>query len=115
MNFLLKKFGALLKKTFGEPDSVIADPVPDEGGFTIKTDRSKEAAYLVIREDISGGQNIRGFSVSADGKEIYRSDCVGHKRIVPLNGLKPESITFRVEKSAGDYRVRDIALFDERN
>ena len=111
----LEKFGALLKKTFGEPDSVITDPAPEDGGFTIKTDRSKEAAYLVIREDISGGQRIRGFSVSADGKEIYRSDCVGHKRIIPLNGLKAENITFRVEKSAGDYRVRDIALFDKRN
>ncbi|MCR5263548.1 MAG: alpha-L-fucosidase [Clostridiales bacterium] len=111
----LNEFGALLRKTFGEPDFILTDPVSADGVFELRREAGKEAAYLVIREDISGGQRIREFSVSADGKEIYRSHCVGHKRIIPLDRLKAGNITFRVERSEGEYRLRDIAIFDKRD
>ncbi|MCR5263549.1 MAG: alpha-L-fucosidase [Clostridiales bacterium] len=109
-----RKFGALLEKIFGEPDIILTDPEPYDGCVTLHCDIDEPMAYLVVREDISEGQHIREFSVRADGKELYRSNCVGHKRIIPLNGLCAGTLDFKVEISAGDFRIRDIAVYEKR-
>lgn len=106
-----RAFGKLLRETFGTPLTVLDAPVPDEAGFfTLTVPEGKTARYLVIREDIREGQRIRGFEVFADGEKIYASQCVGHKRIVPLGENAYKTVSFRVTEGAEDWRIRDIAL-----
>ena len=70
-------------------------------------------AYLSIREDIAQGQHIRAFRVLADGTEIASGHCVGHRRIVPLGGIRFRELSFVVDEAAGTFGIRDIALYAE--
>lgn len=107
-----RAFGKLIRETFSTP---LAIQTPDSAlTCTLNVPSGKTARYLVIREDISDGQHIREFAVEADGREIYRSQCVGHKRIVPLakyGVTNAQAVTFRVTQSVGEARLRDIALY----
>ena len=50
----------------------------------------------------------------ADKKEIYRSNCVGHKRINPLESLNAsiaKEFTFKITETAGDAKIRDAAIY----
>lgn len=107
-----RAFGRLIRETFSTP-LVIHTP-GNEPVCTLTAPDGKKARYLVIREDISDGQHIREFAVEADGREVYRSQCVGHKRIVPLAKYGAEgahSVTLRVTQSAGEMHLRDVALY----
>lgn len=105
-------FGKLIRETFGTP--IAAVEAPDSLDCTLTAPEGKTAKYLVIREDITDGQRIRAFTVLADGREIYRSSCIGHKRIVPLSKYGAEgakSITFTVTEHAGEAKLRDVAIY----
>lgn len=107
-----KEFGALIKKTFSNPVAVLENPVPEkETDFVLNVDMEKKLGYLVIREVIEEGQHIRGFAVLVDEQVIYESQCIGHKRIVPLNGIKAERITLRITKAGKGWGLRDIAVY----
>ena len=105
-------FGKLLRETFGTPLAIAE--APDSLDCPLIAPEGKTAQYLVIREDIADGQRIRAFVIQADGREIYRSNCVGHKRIVPLARYGAEgakSITVTVTEAVGEARLRDVALY----
>ena len=105
-------FGRLLRETFGTPLAIAE--APDSLDCTLIAPEGKTAQYLVIREDIADGQRIRAFVIRADEREIYRSNCVGHKRIVPLARYGAEgakSITFTVTEAVGEARLRDVAIY----
>ncbi len=102
-------FGKLIRETFGNPLAVCESPAAGQD-VTLTLPEGKPANYLVIREKIDEGQHIRAFTVLADGKEIYKSHCVGHKRIIPLNGLTAKEITFRVTEAAPGWALRDVAV-----
>lgn len=104
-----REFGRLIKDTFSVPLAVSS-----AANAALRAPEGRAAKYLVIREDIADGQCIREFTVSADGKEIYRSNCVGHKRIIPLADLGcggTEEFTFAVTESVGEAKLRDIAIY----
>ena len=111
----LRQFGALIRKTFSDPVASLTSPAPENGRCTLKCGGDIPLSYLVIREDIREGQKIREFSVKADGKEIFGSHCIGHKRIIPLNGLCAGEIDLEVIKSAGGYGIRDIAVYSKKD
>lgn len=72
------------------------------------------AKCFVVRKDITDGQHICEFVLYADKKEIYRSNCVGHKRIIPLESLNASSakeFTFKITETAGDAKIRDAAIY----
>jgi len=105
-----RAFGKLIRETFGQPVASLTAP-ESTNDLTLTVPEGKAVNYLSVREVIEEGQHIRAFSVLADGKEIYRSNCVGHRRIVPLNGLTAREITFRVTEAAPGWAVRDVALY----
>ncbi len=105
-----KEFGALLKETFSNPKA-FAENI-SESEVTLFSQGFKK--YFVVREDITDGQHIREFVLYADKKEIYRSNCVGHKRIIPLESLnasKAKEFTFKITETAGDAKIRDAAIY----
>ena len=67
--------------------------------------------YVVIREDITDGQRIRGFRILADGQPVYESECIGHKRIVPLTLPDTAEITLEITADVGNVRIRDLAVY----
>ncbi len=104
-------FGKLIKDTFSTPLDIVSDK---KNAVTLNVPDGKKAKYFVVRENITDGQHIREFVIKADGREIYRSNCVGHKRIVPLENLDCENaktFTFEITQSAGEATIRDAALY----
>ena len=108
------RFGELLKKTFGNPAALLESPEHRGGRVVLESDGETPMAYLSIREDIADGQHIRAFRVLADGVEIARGHCVGHRRILPLSGIRFRELEFVVDESAGEYGIRDIGVYAEQ-
>ncbi|MBE6542600.1 MAG: hypothetical protein E7672_09195 [Ruminococcaceae bacterium] len=100
-------FGKLLKETFGSPIVHIDGTADSE--ITIDIPEGKVGKYLVIREDIREGQRIFGFTVSAGDKEILSAGSIGHKRIVPLEGLTG-TITLKITDTEEGWSLRDIEI-----
>lgn len=106
-----KAFGRLIRETFGSPAVLSETPVLTDDRFTVILPENQEIRYLVIREEISEGQLIRGFRILADDVPVYESECIGHKRIIPFESLNAEKITLEITKKAGDAKIRDIAVY----
>ena len=106
-----RSFGKLIRETFGNPKYIIENPELKDGKVRISLGQEQRIKYLVIREDISEGQRIRAFKVIADGKTVYESECVGHKRIIPFRDLTAGEIVFEVTGKAAEPVIRDIAVY----
>lgn len=102
-------FGRLLKKTFSNPVYETTNYKGDT--LTIKFNKTNSVKYLVLCEDITKGHNITDYTVFADGKEIFNGQCIGHKRIIPLNGLSADEITVKVNKSFSDPIFKKITIY----
>ena len=105
------EFGKLLKKEFSSPAILIKNP---QSGVVISVPESKNAKYLVIRENLTNGQRIRGFSVTADGKTIYEGKSIGHKRILKLKDYNAENakqFKLIISESDENAKLRDIAVY----
>ena len=44
-------------------------------------------------------------------KAQAESECIGHKRIIPLDLTGAGSVTIEITKSAGSVKIRDIAVY----
>ncbi|MBQ7932586.1 MAG: hypothetical protein IJ334_16440, partial [Clostridia bacterium] len=106
-----KAFGRLIRETFGSPAVLAEYPVLTDDRCTVTPPEKQNVKYVVIRENITEGQLIRGFRILAEGVPVYESECVGHKRIVPFESLEACEITLEITKKAGDAKVRDIAVY----
>lgn len=102
------EFGKLLRKTFGTPKKECVNPAGDE--ISVDT-RDTEIDYICICEDITGGHNVKGFEVYADGKKIARGECIGHKRIIPAGGIKAEKITVKLTVKNENAKIKSIAIY----
>ena len=107
-----RQFGDLIRNTFSDPVAILTDPVPEQDtDFVLEIPKNHSVSYLVIREMIVDGQHIRGFQVLADEQVIYESQCIGHKRIVPLKGIQLQKLTLRITVAAEGWSLRDIAVY----
>ena len=106
-----RDFGNLIRETFSNPKRQIDRPVLTDDRCEIRFDTPQTVRYLVLREDIRDGQHIRGFRILADGKQVYESACVGHKRIVPFDNLTAKTIAVEITNAAGRPVLRDVAVF----
>ena len=105
------RFGQLLKKTFGSPAVLLEKPSLENDRIVMESDGKTPMDYLSIREDIRSGQHIRKFHVLADGRKVSDGRCIGHRRIIPLEGLSFRRLEFIVDETVGEYALRDIALY----
>ena len=104
-----REFGKLIRKTYSNPIRLIDRPALADGCCEIRFDDPQPVRYLMLREDIRDGQRIREFRILADGKQVYESACVGHKRIVRFDNLTAKTIA--VEKKALRSPFEGAALF----
>ena len=103
------RFGRLLKKTFGTP--VVSKKEIKGEKVTLINEKKCPLAYLVLCEDITKGHTVLKYKVTADGEEIYAGECIGHKRIIPLDGITPETVEVTVTEKDGDVTFRSAELF----
>ena len=80
-------------------------------------DNQKNINYLIIEEDITNGDKIRGFEVYlyprsySPKKLFYRGGIIGHKAIIPLYGLAPWGVELKITDSVSDeFRIKRISL-----
>ena len=102
-------FGKLLRKTFSSPVASVKN-VADKV-ITLKNGNGAKLNYLVVCEDITDGENVLGFTVEADGKEICSGKCIGHKRIIPLGGINAKEIKFTVTDYRDDMIIKSAELY----
>ncbi len=97
-----KNFSDLLGKTAGSGKEL-----------TVKFISPKPVAYVVIMEDMAGGERILEYKLSglADGnwQELGKGTCIGHKRIEVIKEGKFTAIRFEVTKSEGIPLIRNLA------
>lgn len=101
-------FGKLLKETFGTPIAFLEYPISINNCVTLLV--PERAKYLVLRENITEGQRIRSFRILVNGVEVAAGECIGHKRILPLD-LPAGEITVQITKAADNWHLRDIAVY----
>ena len=70
-------------------------------------DAGKPFNVVVIREDISKGENVDGWRLVADGKELLTGTAIGAKRIRLLpEAVAPEACRVEVTKGRGPVELR---------
>ena len=113
------EFGNLVSQRLGNPFLVSDAPDQKEGGIYCipDLDNQKNINYLIIEEDISRGDKIRGFEVYlyprsySPKKLFYRGEIVGHKAIIPIYSLAPWGVEIKVTESVDDsYSIKRISL-----
>lgn len=100
-------FGKLLKQTFGTPKAIASGLKGTE--FILKTPEPFD--YIVIREDISDGQNIRQYHIEIDGKTVRESNCIGHKKIIRVPGTSAGEVRLVIDRFVDTPVIRDIAVY----
>jgi len=106
-----RAFGSLLRKTFGTPLASLDHPAAEDGRYRLTLPERQKIRYVSIREDIAEGQRIRGFRLLADGRTVYESACVGHRRIVPFEDLSAGEIALEITAQSGNASLRDLAVY----
>ncbi len=105
-----EQFGELLRRTFSDERVLVrAEGLTD--GTALSLGGEHDVSYIVLREDIKNGQLLRGFRVTADGREILAGKCVGHKRIIPTPGLRASHIAVEWTDALSGARLRDVTVF----
>ncbi len=106
-----KAFGQLLRETFSDPLAMTETPELADDRCAVTLQDKQKIRYIVIREDITEGQLIRGFRILADGIPVYESKCIGHKRIIPFEHLEASEIVLEITEKAGKVRIRDLTIY----
>ncbi len=105
------KFGELLKSTFGKPITESACDTENSCIFELKIPEMQHGKYIVLKEDISNGQHIKGFTIRINNEVIYKGECIGHKRIIPYNTDPDSVITVEITDAIDGWKMRNIAVF----
>ncbi len=104
----LAAFGKLLRERFGTP-IVLVENCGEATTLTVPA--GKTGRYLVLREDITHGQHIRGYRVLVNGTEVYAGQCIGHKRILPLTLAAGDTVTLALTQVLEGWALRDVAVY----
>ncbi len=104
-------FGKLIEQTFGDGAKLAEAKGTSAPVQTVTLDEAKPISYVVIREDITEGHRVLGFRVLIDGEEIFAARCIGHKRIVKVDGKVGKTVTVEITESRDTPVLRDIAVY----
>ena len=80
-----------------------------------KSFERKNLTYVVIREDISKGENIREYKLSGlvdeNWKPLATGSCIGHKRIEVIRKERCSEVKLEVTKSVGVPVIRSMDCY----
>ena len=104
------RFGELIRNTFGDKALIASVGESDLLVRNIEFDKPTEVKYITLCENMSEGHQIRGFRVTVNGTEI-EGECVGHKRIIPVNSIITKKISIEITKYVGHPVMRSISVY----
>jgi alpha-L-fucosidase len=108
----LNEFGREIRRRFGES---LAETSGTGGRLKLDLHRTEVVDYVVIQEDIMGGERISEFVVqgrSGSWRDLAAGRVVGHKRIFELAGEELDAVRLVVREARGVPRVRRLAVFN---
>ncbi len=104
----LAAFGKLLRERFGTPIVTVGNCGQT---VTLTVPADKTGRYLVLRENITEGQHVRGYRVLVNGTEVHVGQCIGHKRILPLDLAGGDTVTLELTQVLDGWAMRDVAIY----
>ncbi|GAP70858.1 alpha-L-fucosidase [Bacteroidales bacterium 6E] len=111
----LKSFGDLVKSKFKNPLYSVDYPEVMDGSIEIKLKDYAKIQYLELEEDLTYGQNVKGYQV-----EILRSNkwdlltegiTIGRKRIQTFDQTNSDQLRIIFTDTSQPPRIRKISLY----
>lgn len=108
-----RQFGEEIRRRFGHS---LAETSGSGRSLVLKLPSPHRVDNVILQEDCSFGQRVweyrlEGFS---NGKwvDLGKGISIGHKRIQPVPPKVVQAVRFVAEESAGQPKIRNLALFD---
>ena len=107
-----REFGEKIRDIYRKKVAEIAG----EGSlFHIAVPADTICRTISIMEDIQFGERVRKFRVIAETeegeREVFQAHCIGHKRLVPLRGIRAKGFRFEIMESEGQPKIRSFAVY----
>eukprot|EP01064_Diplonema_japonicum_P023838 TRINITY_DN3427_c0_g1_i1.p1 TRINITY_DN3427_c0_g1~~TRINITY_DN3427_c0_g1_i1.p1 ORF type:complete len:560 (+),score=179.98 TRINITY_DN3427_c0_g1_i1:64-1680(+) len=109
-----QEFGSWLRACY---DDAVVQVANKTGMFSVTVPQGAAFDRIVIKEDQTKGQLVRGYTVAINGKVEVTETAIGHKRIVLLGKYVqgPATVTFNVTLSAANEPTPVISSFGLHN
>jgi alpha-L-fucosidase len=108
----LQEFGAKIKKNFS---SQLARTSGKGDSLTLDLKAAQTVNYIILAEDIAGGERVRQYVVDAYAAGKWTTVCegvsIGHKRIQRFDPVKADRLRLTISNSQGIPTIKDFAAF----
>ena len=108
----LEAYGRALEKQFSHP---LYKKSGTGNTIEISLDRAQEFDCIVLEEDISKGERVRGYKIEAlingQWKAIAKGTSIGHKRIEDFSAVTTNKLRISITASQGDPIFKSIAVY----
>lgn len=108
----LAEFGAALNRQF---EKVLGTTHGKGKSLTIDFESPEKVNYIVIQEDISKGERVRGYQLSGKvngaWKFLEEGSCIGHKRIVTIDKENLSGIKLKITSSVGKPVIKTLKAY----
>jgi alpha-L-fucosidase len=112
----LQELGAEINNRFRDPIAkkrLLSFQNPESVTLPIKN--GIEVSTLVIQENIRYGERVREFLIEAkingQWRSLNKGTCIGHKRIVSFDPIKPEEIKLTILASQGKPKIKSLVAY----
>jgi hypothetical protein len=107
-------FGARIREIFGHPLAQMSG-TGEELDLQLG-DRPLSVNHVVLAEEISQGERIRGFEVQAlvggSWQRVCAGSSVGHKFIGKFGGVETSTLRLRVTESDGGPLLKEFSAYN---
>lgn len=87
-----------------------------EAVMTVDWEKPVLIGHIVIKENIWLSQRVERFAIDAKTENgfqcVYSGTVIGHKKIVPLPGIKANSIRLRITDSRGQPAIAFLGIYE---
>jgi alpha-L-fucosidase len=109
----LTRFGDKVRELFGQPIVLLQ---PGSKSTELSLPKGRQASYVILQEDLSGGQRIRAFELQARQKGkwqlIFSGSSIGNKLIIPLSGkINGQRFRLVIKQSVGQPILKEWGLY----
>lgn len=109
----LTRFGDKVRELFSQP---IVSLQPGSMSTELSLPKGRNASYVILQEDLSGGQRIRAFELKARQRGkwqvIFSGSSIGNKLIIPLpENVKSSRFRLVISQSVGEPMLKAFGLY----
>ncbi|HXO78102.1 MAG TPA: discoidin domain-containing protein, partial [Puia sp.] len=108
----LREFGAKIREVFSNP---LAQTGGKGDSFTLDLKRPQMVNYVVIKEDLAGGERVRRYEVEVWGDGSWKKVCdgisVGHERIQQFEAVRTSKLRLTIKESEGAPAIKSFSAF----